>query len=356
VDSNEQSAIQNAKKAGKGIKRGWLVWPLWLISTLAAAFALHGTLAAGRRPAMVPATNLEALIATTPFTGHNDFGGMHPLQDTAVLVTALAPENLASLSDDTLFLRVRALIGTIKQLQASPVKLPESLLPSSIWFQARLVTPRDAATMLEDSRVSGAYGRAYTAILKELQRVEVLAPKLEKLLELIWRELTIESGQTNQLKAPLARADRWMPPERTLNAAHQYALDVFFTSVKRNGVVEHGPPVYSMSNGIVVAASDDWQGGDRPSTYESGGLSPKAGNGAIVYCPADGRYYAYFHMDGVVVRSGDVVEAGQLLGNGGNTGTNARKRGHGTHLHIEIHEASGRAWTSYEIRRLLVNL
>jgi murein DD-endopeptidase MepM/ murein hydrolase activator NlpD len=58
----------------------------------------------------------------------------------------------------------------------------------------------------------------------------------------------------------------------------------------------------------------------------------------------------------VVVRVGQMVASGQSLGLGGNTGVNARKKNHGTHVHIEIHDAEKGAWSSYRIRDLLLSI
>lgn len=327
----------------------------WLCSTVLAAVVLHGSV---RKASPFRGLHTPEILGLIDAPGEpRPLSGAHPVQDDNLLETALSLSLLNELTDEILEKRVSALAQSLRLGAArSPESTLRRLLPSLTWFQARLVTPRDAATMRDDSKVAGLYGQAYADILQTLPNVETQAPQLEKMLGLLWLALADNPGQDRELKAPLNRSDRWLPPERTLRTAHQYALDVFFTSVKRSGVIEHGPPVYSISDGIVVAAADDWEGGDRPALYVNGGLSPKAGNGVIVYCPRDSRYYAYFHMDATAVETGSIVKAGQLLGNGGNTGTNARKRGHGAHLHIEIHETSGKAWTSYEIRRLLVNL
>ena len=55
-----------------------------------------------------------------------------------------------------------------------------------------------------------------------------------------------------------------------------------------------------------------------------------------------------------MVKPGDIIKAGVLLGFGGNSGSNARKRGHGKHLHLEIYDISKyRFLNCYEIRDLI---
>jgi murein DD-endopeptidase MepM/ murein hydrolase activator NlpD len=62
-------------------------------------------------------------------------------------------------------------------------------------------------------------------------------------------------------------------------------------------------------------------------------------------------------MHDVSVRPGQMVASGTVLGHGGNTGTNARRRGHGGHLHLEIWDAKAdRPLSCYELRTLLLSL
>jgi murein DD-endopeptidase MepM/ murein hydrolase activator NlpD len=109
------------------------------------------------------------------------------------------------------------------------------------------------------------------------------------------------------------------------------ALDIFVT---REGV-----PVRSPVSGVVIAAGDDWQGRwvrRKGLEYEGGGLSRRAGNGAIIYDPASGKYFYFAHLQpGITVRTGDVIRAGHILGRVGHTG-NASQPGHGKHLHFAV--------------------
>jgi len=107
------------------------------------------------------------------------------------------------------------------------------------------------------------------------------------------------------------------------------ALDIFVT---REGVTVRSPV-----SGVVVAAGDDWTGSwsrKMGLQYLGGGLSRRAGNGAMVFDPMSGTYLYFAHLQpGIRVRTGDVVRAGQAIGTVGHTG-NASAPGHGKHLHF----------------------
>lgn len=150
------------------------------------------------------------------------------------------------------------------------------------------------------------------------------------------------------------RSEVFVPEPRLFKYEHEDALDIFFKKVERAGLAERGPKITSLSSGIVMAAADGWDGGPAKSSYRGGGLSPKAGNGVIIYNPEKERYYYYVHFSEVYVEPGTIVTPGMVIGRGGNTGLNARKKGHGRHLHFEIFDAKlNRKLTIHEIHRLL---
>jgi murein DD-endopeptidase MepM/ murein hydrolase activator NlpD len=116
------------------------------------------------------------------------------------------------------------------------------------------------------------------------------------------------------------------------------ALDIF--------VPGEGVKVRSPVAGVVVAAGDGWKGGyerrGRGFFYEGGGLSRRAGNGAILFDPASGGYVLFSHLRaGVLVHAGDVIAAGTPVGRVGHTG-NAARPGRGKHLHF-AYKAPGTA-------------
>ncbi len=275
----------------------------------------------------------------------------------ALLRDALSPAALEGLAPALARERALAWLAAVPERKKKDSQgLLASILPPAEWFQARLIMERDEPTLRGDALTGGAYGAAYKDILGALKGTRASAPALEATLTAIWSEKRLGDGLVEGIHAPLVNNERWLPTNTTLAASHRYALDIFFTKVRRKGAEEIGPVIRSMSSGIVVAASGDWNGSDRASQYRSGGLSPKAGNGVIVFSPELGSYFVYFHLHDLSVEPGQIVAAGQSLGHGGNTGVNARKKGHGQHLHVEIHESNGKVWTSQELKTLLAGL
>lgn len=273
----------------------------------------------------------------------------------------LKPEALVGVSPQSAAKRAGAWIKAHQAAGSDPLAAIDEILPNSAWYQARLIHGRDEEELELSSAEPGAYGRAYHQVLSSVALARSGAKAVEAVIDAAWAASSFPpavAARTGAPRAvsPLPPSERWLPEVSELESSHRYALDVFFKSVRHWGAAETGPVIRSVSSGIVVAASGDWNGGDSPSAFRSGGLSPKAGNGAIVYDPAARRYYAYFHLSDVRVRTGQALQAGDTLGRGGNTGVNARKKGHGSHLHIEIHQADGDAWTSYAIRDFIATL
>lgn len=149
-----------------------------------------------------------------------------------------------------------------------------------------------------------------------------------------------------------------LPRRDQLEYSHTWALDIFLQDVQQlpDGT-QKGPIIYSLSDGIVVAASSNWRGYPRFNAsvdYLWGGLSPKAGNGVIVYSPSERRYYLYFHLYNAFVVPGQAVRRGSALGFSGNSGINARRKGRGEHLHLEIfNAANGRFFSNEQILAML---
>ncbi len=148
----------------------------------------------------------------------------------------------------------------------------------------------------------------------------------------------------------LASSQSGQGPDRRLlpvpyamsGGGHPNAIDLF---------TPEGTPVHSSTRGVVILADRDWSPDDLFSTS-----SRKGGNSVIVFDPAQDRFYRYCHMTDVQVAAGDVLEAGQTVGNVGHTGISASQPGHGRHLHFEVNEyADGRvhALNVKQLRALL---
>ena len=186
------------------------------------------------------------------------------------------------------------------------------------------------------------WGTAETFVTKTDSELVANVARLRS-LEAGWRAyFTARAGDSIPLTAP----GQWIYPlavrGRLLNnfnnpradGPHE-ALDIFVT---REGATVRAPV-----SGVIIAAGDDWVGGWQRARggfwYESGGLSRRAGNGAILFDPGTNEYHYFAHLQrGVLVRTGDLVRAGQSLGRVGHTG-NASTPGHGRHLHYAYKRA-----------------
>ncbi len=83
-------------------------------------------------------------------------------------------------------------------------------------------------------------------------------------------------------------------------------------------------PVLSITSGVVVATSPDWD--------VRSGL--RGGRYVYVYSPARRGFFYYAHNASVLVKPGDVVRAGTPIATVGRTGRNAAMTRSPTHLHI----------------------
>ncbi|HCW32831.1 MAG: peptidase M23B [Candidatus Peregrinibacteria bacterium GW2011_GWE2_39_6] len=184
----------------------------------------------------------------------------------------------------------------------------------------------------------------YTRFYKEVNRLAFLKDNQGKHEEVFRQYCNVFATSVDMGKQCFMFAKETpilIPPESTLSENHPDALDIGFEKVEVKGVEEIGPPLYAVNSGIVIAVGRDWKGGDTSETYESGGVSPVGGNGLIVFNPIKKEYSYYVHLHQVEVQVGEVIEAGTLIGIGGNTGINARKKGHGKHVHYEVHKDQG---------------
>ncbi len=230
--------------------------------------------------------------------------------------------------------------------------------PDSHQILGMLALDRDIEDFREYADTGSAAGRYY-------QEEAVIALEMRPLrgrFEAVFTAAHADSSRAGAPPTDLFRAAKrrrpyiaspgevWLPPQSDLPLSHPYALDVFFHRVDRSGEAEKGPLIRALHPGIVVAAASDWSGGQGAAQYRGGGLSPAAGNGLVVYDPASRLYCSYFHLSGVAQRPGAVVAAGDVVGRGGNSGMNARIKGHGEHVHLEIFDAGRDApLSSWEI-------
>lgn len=87
----------------------------------------------------------------------------------------------------------------------------------------------------------------------------------------------------------------------------------------------HKAPIYAFCDGDVIHAKEGVTG----SGFGGYGIT------VAIRCPQTGHLHCYAHLDSVLVKVGQSVRKGQLIGNQGNTGQST-----GSHLHYEIRKTS----------------
>lgn len=234
----------------------------------------------------------------------------------------------------------------------NPEEFVAQVFPSATELLAMLARDRDVDDYLENASDDNASGTYYTAIAELVPLLKPLRSKFEAVYDGAYAAFTRlgrtlvpsqTAGEARLYRGGVTLPGLSSPPrEVDYDYSHTYALDIFFEKVRRVPLttLEVGPTIFSLSDGIVVATDSSWQGGEDLESYRGGGITPKAGNGVIVYSPSGKRYYSYFHLHDVLVEPGNVIRTGQPLGHGGNTGANARKPGHGGHVHLEIYDVA----------------
>lgn len=247
-----------------------------------------------------------------------------------------------------------------------PEEYVADFFPSASEILAMLARDRDVDDYLENAAEKGPAGAYY-------QTVADMVPSMKPLranYEMFFAGVDEALRRMGRLKVPTqAYADAEFyrsgvtlprlsskPRERDYDYSHTFALDIFLGDVETLpfSTLEKGPVLFSLTDSIVVATDSSWIGGEDLATYRSGGITPKAGNGVILYSPERRKYYIYFHLFDVLVSPGEAIPKGFPLGHGGNTGTNARKPGHGEHLHLEIYDAAdSRFLKNFEIANIV---
>lgn len=276
----------------------------------------------------------------------------------ANLAAELGADRIGELEPGEIRERIKELMTSADRGGLDRQRAFEAALPSPQAASSLLSSDRDLADFKAAATGKGRAGEHYAEMAELVPTMRPLRARYELLLASAYEELAGGAGSFGSASGlgPVARAGDVYPPARaSLDNTHPFALDIFFTKVERfAGGVERGPEILSMSPGLVFATAADWRGGAGQASYKSGGFSPNSGNGVIIYDPGTRRFYTYFHLSELAVEAGDAVKKGDVLGRGGDTGANARKSGHGGHVHVEIFDVRrNRALRALEIRELL---
>ena len=103
-----------------------------------------------------------------------------------------------------------------------------------------------------------------------------------------------------------------------------------------------GTPIVAARGGVVrMARGDSTEGGCDEK------FAPKANY--VVVSHGDGLETQYLHFSAVVVKPGERVKQGQLLGFSGATGWSC-----GPHLHFKVAKETGRGWNNASVQALIV--
>jgi murein DD-endopeptidase MepM/ murein hydrolase activator NlpD len=216
--------------------------------------------------------------------------------------------------------------GILEALTTSNVLASQYLVSAFYYHDGFLNSfPADRSSAAPDRRIIGQIGNLLTSETRA---------RFVRLLHEVWSRCDAPS--------PLRYVEPVAYRAVSGRRSHQYAIDLF---------APEGSPVIAVSRGMVVLVDRDWSPQNLFST-----TSRKGGNAVIVFDPDRDRFYRYCHLNSVNISSGDLVAAGDRLGDVGHTGLNASQAGHGRHLHFEINEYSEgqvRAMSYQQLRAVL---
>jgi hypothetical protein len=278
------------------------------------------------------------------------------------LASILSTQNIGTLDPAQVRTLGAAVISRAMMQGKSPEDQAKQLFPSPSQTLAMLARDRDVDDYIENAAEEGAAGSYYQRVVDLAPTMRLILPHYTEFFRGAFdamqemhrmRDAAKDFPEARDYKGGITLPSLSTKPNpREYMLSHTYALDIFLKEVEvlPFGRDQKGPLLFSLSDSIVVATDSAWKGGDDLDTYRSGGITPKAGNGAILYSPSQRRYYLYFHLYDVLVTPGTVIPRGYPIGHGGNSGTNAHKKGHGEHLHLEIYDVpSARFLKNYEI-------
>lgn len=278
----------------------------------------------------------------------------------AALGRRLRPESISAIGVPEAARVAEKLVRAARRAGIDPRDALGSAFPEPHRILGMLALDLDIDEFLEYGAAKGALGAYYRDEVRVSREMRPLRSRYEAVFAASYMKMTVSPAMAGQGSAApdrpyiTAAGEAWLPSASELQLNHPYALDIFFKHVEEKGEAETGPILRALYPGIVVASASDWVGGQGPGEWKSGGLSPAAGNGLVIYDPSARVYCSYFHMSTVGLGTGSIVRAGDTLGRGGNSGMNARRKGHGGHVHIEIFDAEReKPFTAYEILEIL---
>lgn len=105
-------------------------------------------------------------------------------------------------------------------------------------------------------------------------------------------------------------------------------------------IIPEGTPIKASADGIIVDIKQDSNVGGLDESFDKFGNYIEIGHGNNEY-----SIYEHIRENGALVKIGEKVSAGQIIGYSGNTGWMAHL---GPHLHFDVHEYVGAGSEDYE--------
>ncbi|MCK5605634.1 M23 family metallopeptidase [Candidatus Pacearchaeota archaeon] len=257
------------------------------------------------------------------------------------MLKALDYRNIDQLDVSKVDVYLTALKEAIKDGQLTIEDLREKIFPPSAYASGLYFSDHFLMNVLPQ-RIKEQAGMtdAYTESLRHFVSDGKIAKQNQVKHEQLFSSYIRIFGTSIDISKTSHLFEEWgiknMPSKREFWRDHKDAIDIYYPFKEVDG--EHfGPPVLAQQSGVVIAAENGWSGGRTKLSYKGGGMGGKTGNGVIIFNPQKREYTYYAHFNKVDVRLGDIIEAGQVIGHGGNTGIDARKPCCGRHVHFEIH-------------------
>lgn len=117
--------------------------------------------------------------------------------------------------------------------------------------------------------------------------------------------------------------------DRGINPGHP-AYDIFIRDLNNDGIddrTSRKANVLAVTGGIIIATEPNWHLGS----------TQRGGKYIWLYNANENSFFYYAHNEDVLVKPGDIVKPGQIIGTVGRTGANAYKERSQTHLHISYY-------------------
>ncbi|TDW13100.1 murein DD-endopeptidase MepM/ murein hydrolase activator NlpD [Breznakia blatticola] len=152
-----------------------------------------------------------------------------------------------------------------------------------------------------------------------------------------------------------SKGDLGLPLENPFTITSEYGKREYAGMSFHHGIdlsKSEGSSIYSVSEGEVIEANNTCDPLKGETLCPSGGYVPWGGNYVLIKSTIDNQdyYIAYCHMSRSLLKIGDKVHKGQIVGYQGNSGNS-----YGSHLHLEVRKEPGKQENSTVNPREIIN-